>query len=94
MRPDELAQHLAALPLGAEETLTKAQFQLLFGKEAGMEAAKLAAADFAEQAGCRILFLGHETLFARITRRQSRDTVQPASRARPAQVIAETAGSY
>ena len=78
MGPNEGFKHLAALPLGAVEVLTKAQFQLLFGTGPSMEAAKLAAATLTERAGCRIPFIGDESIFARITRQQSRSTVTTA----------------
>jgi hypothetical protein len=70
---DDLLRKLERLELGETEVLTQRQFIEIFaGRNASPDEQKLAAAEFGESTGCRVLFTGEEAMFVLFTRRQGR----------------------
>jgi hypothetical protein len=70
---EELQRRLERLDLGESEMLSRSQFAQLFAPTgSSLDEQKLAAAEFGESKGCRVLFTGEETMYAIFTRRQRR----------------------
>ncbi len=74
MTQARLSDRLSALPLGSVELMSFEGFCSTFGN--GVDRAKLDAARVAEEAGCRVSFIGNGSLFAVFSKRQARADVR------------------
>jgi hypothetical protein len=66
--PERLCDRIQAMPIGGVEILSKSHFDVVFGKEATLDARKRAAAALASRCKCAVLFLGTDQVFVRFTR--------------------------
>ena len=70
MTAEELCARVEAMPPGAVEVLTQAQFDGTFAREPTLDGRKRAALALGERCGCAVVFVGSESMFVRFTRRQ------------------------
>jgi hypothetical protein len=66
--PERLCDRIQAMPIGGVEILSRDHFDVVFSREATMDARKRAAAALAKRCKCAVVFLGTDQVFVRFTR--------------------------